>query len=42
MFTVKPSEGIQATSIKAGEKVYIGPMQLLPMVMFTEEDKPKA
>eukprot|EP00299_Pterocystis_sp_00344_P006336 c1814_g1_i1.p1 GENE.c1814_g1_i1~~c1814_g1_i1.p1 ORF type:complete len:201 (-),score=37.49 c1814_g1_i1:66-668(-) len=34
-FTVKPSEGIQATSFKAGEKLYINPEKLLPLERFT-------
>jgi len=42
MFTVKPSEGIQAGSFKTGDKVFIAPMQLLPMQMFLEEPKPIA
>lgn len=30
-FTVKPGEGIVATSFKPGDKVYIGPDRLLPL-----------
>lgn len=30
-FTIKPSEGIQATSYKAGDKFYIGGDKLLPL-----------
>lgn len=30
-FTVKPQEGIQATSFKAGDAVYIGGDKLLPL-----------
>ncbi|KAI5304840.1 H/ACA snoRNP pseudouridylase subunit [Ascosphaera pollenicola] len=30
-FTIKPQEGIQATSFKAGDKVYIGGDKLLPL-----------
>eukprot|EP00027_Filamoeba_sp_ATCC50430_P003826 CAMPEP_0168555268 /NCGR_PEP_ID=MMETSP0413-20121227/8239_1 /TAXON_ID=136452 /ORGANISM="Filamoeba nolandi, Strain NC-AS-23-1" /LENGTH=208 /DNA_ID=CAMNT_0008586097 /DNA_START=103 /DNA_END=729 /DNA_ORIENTATION=+ len=41
-FSVKPVEGIQASSFKVGDKIYISPERLLPMVMFTEENKPKA
>lgn len=37
MFTVKPDAGIQATSWKSGDKIYIAPFQLLPMQMFLEE-----
>jgi H/ACA ribonucleoprotein complex subunit 1 len=40
MFTVKPAEGIQASSFPAGQKIYVGPAQLLPMQMFLEEPKP--
>lgn len=40
MFTVKPNEGILPTSFKAGDKIYIAPMQLLPMQMFLEEPAP--
>jgi H/ACA ribonucleoprotein complex subunit 1 len=39
-FTVKPKEGIKASSFKAGDKIYIGPNQLLPVQMFIEEPKP--
>ena len=30
-FTVKPSDGIHATSFKSGDKVYIGGDKLLPL-----------
>ena len=30
-FTIKPQEGIQATSFKAGDKFYIGGDKLLPL-----------
>lgn len=39
-FTIKPSEGIQATSFKEGDKFYIAAEKLLPMERFLP--KPKA
>ena len=39
-FTVKPQEGIVATSFKEGDKFYIGPDKLLPLERFLP--KPKA
>ncbi len=39
-FTVKPTEGIQATSFKDGDKFYIGGDKLLPIDRFLP--KPKA
>jgi H/ACA ribonucleoprotein complex subunit 1 len=39
-FTVKPTEGIQATSFKSGDKFYIGTDKLLPLERFLP--KPKA
>lgn len=39
-FTVKPSEGIVATSFKTGDKFYIGGDKLLPLERFLP--KPKA
>lgn len=39
-FTVKPQDGIVATSFKEGEKFYIGPDKLLPLERFLP--KPKA
>ncbi|KAJ5349743.1 hypothetical protein N7541_007470 [Penicillium brevicompactum] len=39
-FTVKPQDGIVATSFKAGDKVYIGGDKLLPLEKFLP--KPKA
>jgi H/ACA ribonucleoprotein complex subunit 1 len=30
-FTIKPQEGIQATSFKSGDKFYIGGDKLLPL-----------
>jgi H/ACA ribonucleoprotein complex subunit 1 len=39
-FTIKPSEGIQATSFKEGDKFYIGADKLLPLERFLP--KPKA
>ncbi|PRP78442.1 snoRNP pseudouridylase box H/ACA snoRNP complex protein Gar1 [Planoprotostelium fungivorum] len=41
-FTVKPKDGIQSSSYKEGDKVYIGPQQLLPVQMFLDEGKPTA
>lgn len=40
LFTVKPSEGIVATSFKTGDKFYIGADKLLPLERFLP--KPKA
>lgn len=39
-FTVKPHDGIVATSFKEGDKFYIGPDKLLPLERFLP--KPKA
>ncbi|KAF8243985.1 Gar1-domain-containing protein [Wilcoxina mikolae CBS 423.85] len=39
-FTVKPQDGILATSFKEGDKFYIGPDKLLPLERFLP--KPKA
>ncbi|VVT51776.1 uncharacterized protein SAPINGB_P003209 [Magnusiomyces paraingens] len=39
-FTIKPAEGIQATSFKSGDKFYIGSDKLLPLERFLP--KPKA
>ena len=39
-FTVKPGEGIQANSFKAGDKVYIGGDKLLPLERFLPKPKP--
>ncbi|KAL2210742.1 Gar1-domain-containing protein [Sarocladium strictum] len=39
-FTIKPTEGIQATSFKAGDKFYIGGDRLLPLEMFLPKPKP--
>ncbi|ODV68871.1 Gar1-domain-containing protein [Hyphopichia burtonii NRRL Y-1933] len=33
-FTIKPSEGVVATSFKEGDKFYIGPDKLLPLERF--------
>eukprot|EP01117_Protostelium_nocturnum_P016271 TRINITY_DN63_c0_g1_i1.p1 TRINITY_DN63_c0_g1~~TRINITY_DN63_c0_g1_i1.p1 ORF type:complete len:233 (+),score=119.85 TRINITY_DN63_c0_g1_i1:156-854(+) len=41
-FSVKPSDGIKPASYKKGDKVFIGPSQLTPLSMFTEEAKPVA
>lgn len=40
LFTVKPAEGIVATSFKKGDKVFIGGDKLLPLERFLP--KPKA
>jgi H/ACA ribonucleoprotein complex subunit 1 len=37
-FTVKPDGGVNATSFKDGDKVFIGPDKLLPMSRFTGEN----
>ncbi|EYE91127.1 H/ACA ribonucleoprotein complex subunit GAR1/NAF1 [Aspergillus ruber CBS 135680] len=39
-FTVKPQEGIVATSFKAGDKVFIGGDKLLPLEKFLPKPKP--
>ncbi|KAK4136229.1 Gar1-domain-containing protein, partial [Trichocladium antarcticum] len=39
-FTIKPSEGIQATSFKYGDKFYIGGEKLLPLERFLPKPKP--
>ncbi|KAK0724754.1 Gar1/Naf1 RNA binding region-domain-containing protein [Lasiosphaeris hirsuta] len=39
-FTIKPSEGIQATSFKVGDKFYIGGEKLLPLEKFLPRPKP--
>lgn len=39
-FTIKPSEGIQATSFKNGDKFYIASEKLLPMERFLPKPKP--
>ncbi|KAF8866058.1 Gar1-domain-containing protein [Acephala macrosclerotiorum] len=39
-FSVKPSEGIQATSFKSGDKFYIGGDKLLPLEKFLPKPKP--
>ncbi|KAM0797252.1 Gar1/Naf1 RNA binding region-domain-containing protein [Usnea florida] len=39
-FTVKPQEGIVATSFKAGDKFYIGGDKLLPLEKFLPKPKP--
>lgn len=38
-FTIKPSEGVQATSFKDGDKFYIAPDKLLPMERFLPKPK---
>ncbi|ETN45451.1 H/ACA ribonucleoprotein complex subunit 1 [Cyphellophora europaea CBS 101466] len=38
-FTIKPQEGIQATSFKAGDKFYIGGDKLLPLEKFLPKPK---
>lgn len=39
-FTIKPQEGIQATSFKNGDKFYIGGDKLLPVEKFLPKPKP--
>ncbi|EMC99623.1 hypothetical protein BAUCODRAFT_145020 [Baudoinia panamericana UAMH 10762] len=39
-FTIKPQEGIQAASFKAGDKFYIGGDKLLPLEKFLPKPKP--
>lgn len=39
-FTIKPSEGVQATSFQAGDKVYIGGDKILPLERFLPKPKP--
>ncbi|KAI9643452.1 H/ACA snoRNP pseudouridylase subunit [Ciborinia camelliae] len=39
-FTIKPTEGIQATSFKTGDKFYIGGDKLLPLEKFLPKPKP--
>lgn len=39
-FSVKPTEGIQATSFKSGDKFYIGGDKLLPLDKFLPKPKP--
>jgi H/ACA ribonucleoprotein complex subunit 1 len=39
-FTIKPSEGIQATSFKPGDKFYIGAEKVLPFERFLPKPKP--
>ncbi|KAK0648819.1 Gar1/Naf1 RNA binding region-domain-containing protein [Cercophora newfieldiana] len=39
-FTIKPSEGIQATSFKFGDKFYISGEKLLPLEKFLPKPKP--
>ncbi|MCJ1452757.1 H/ACA snoRNP pseudouridylase subunit [Mycoblastus sanguinarius] len=39
-FTIKPQEGIVATSFKAGDKFYIGGDKLLPLEKFLPKPKP--
>ncbi|KAK5995765.1 H/ACA ribonucleoprotein complex subunit GAR1 [Cladobotryum mycophilum] len=41
-FTIKPSEGIQATSFKEGDKFYISGEKLLPLDKFLPKPKPLA
>ncbi|KAF4171203.1 hypothetical protein CNMCM8694_000281 [Aspergillus lentulus] len=41
-FTIKPQEGIVATSFKPGDKVYIGGDKLLPLEKFLPKPKPPA
>lgn len=39
-FTIKPSEGIQATSFKNGDKFYIASEKLMPLERFLPKPKP--
>ncbi|CAH0050655.1 unnamed protein product [Clonostachys solani] len=39
-FTIKPTEGIQATSFKEGDKFYIAGEKLLPLEKFLPKPKP--
>jgi len=39
-FTIKPSEGIQATSFRSGDKFYISSDKLLPLERFLPRPKP--
>ncbi|GAM83273.1 hypothetical protein ANO11243_012590 [Dothideomycetidae sp. 11243] len=39
-FTVKPQEGMQAASFRAGDRVYIGGDKLLPLEKFLPKPKP--
>ncbi|PBP16838.1 Gar1-domain-containing protein [Diplocarpon rosae] len=39
-FTIKPTEGIQASSFKSGDKFYIGGDKLLPLEKFLPKPKP--
>ncbi|EDN08816.1 predicted protein [Histoplasma mississippiense (nom. inval.)] len=39
-FTIKPQEGIVATSFKSGDKFYIGGDKLLPLEKFLPKPKP--
>lgn len=39
-FTIKPSEGIQATSFKSGDKFYIASEKLMPLERFLPKPKP--
>ncbi|PHH50215.1 H/ACA ribonucleoprotein complex subunit 1 [Ceratocystis fimbriata CBS 114723] len=41
-FTIRPTEGIKATSFKAGDKFYISTEKLLPMERFLPKPKPLA
>lgn len=38
-FTIKPSEGVQATSFSEGDKFFIGPDKLLPLERFLPQPK---
>lgn len=39
-FTIKPSEGIQATSFKSGDQFFIDSMKLMPLERFLPKPKP--
>ena len=39
LFSVKPATGMEATSFKAGDKLYINPEKLLPLQRFLPQPK---
>ena len=41
MFSVLPAEGVKAKSIKEGSKIYLDKAFFLPLVVFTNPQKPK-
>ena len=38
-FSIKPADGITATSFKAGDKLFINPEKLLPLQRFLPQPK---